>query len=160
MAELKGRLVLRWPEKHAARNWARWARPNIFPVKTIHEESVLVPPMPSWRDLMLEWAELQTLPESWKAKLREWRAIYLIHDTNDGKDYVGSASGEDNLAARWATYAVTGHGGNVQLRARDPNSFRFTILELVGPSMPKDEVVEIERSWMLRLHTRTGGLNS
>jgi hypothetical protein len=79
MAELKGRLVLTWAEMYAARSWSRWAAPNTFPVKTIHEESVLVPPMPSWRDLVLEWAELQTLPESWKAKLREWRAIYLIH---------------------------------------------------------------------------------
>jgi hypothetical protein len=47
--------------------------------------------MPSWRDLRLGWAELQTVPESWKAKLREWRAIYLIHDIGDGKNYVGSA---------------------------------------------------------------------
>ncbi len=161
MAELKGRLVLTWPEMYAARSWSRWAAPNTFPVKTIHEESALVPPMPSWRNLIIEWADLQTLPESWKAKLREWRAIYLIHDMNDGKNYVGSAYGEDNLAIRWATYAMSGHGGNVRLRGRDPNNFRFSILELVGPSMPMVEVVEIEQSWMRRLHTRAdGGLNS
>lgn len=160
MAELKGRLVLTWAEMYAARSWSRWAAPNTFPVKIIHEESALVPPMPSWRALTLEWAELQTLPESWKAKLREWRAIYLIHDTCDGKNYVGSAYGEDNLDHRWAEYVRTGgHGGNVQLRGREPNNFRFSILELVGPSMPKEEVVEIEQSWMLRLHTRTDGLN-
>jgi hypothetical protein len=161
MAELKGRLVLTWAEMYAARSWSRWAAPNTFPVKTIHEESVLVPPMPSWRELILEWAELQTLPESWKAKLREWRAIYLINDISYGKNYVGSAYGEDNLDLRWAEYVRTGgHGGNAQLRGREPNNFRFSILELVGPSMPMEEVVEIERSWMLRLHTRTGGLNS
>ncbi len=161
MAELKGRLVLKWAEMHGARSWSRWAAPNTFPVKTIHEESALAPTMPSWRDLILEWAELQTLPESWKAKLREWRAIYLIHDMSDGKNYIGSAYGEDNLDHRWAEYVRTGgHGGNVQLRGREPNNFRFSIHELVGPSMPMEEVVDIEWSWMLRLHTRTSGLNS
>lgn len=161
MAELKGRLVLTWPEMYAARSWSRWAAPNTFPVKAIHEESVLVPTMPSWRYLIIEWAELQTLAESWKAKLREWRAIYLIHDMSDGKNYIGSAYGEDNLDHRWAEYVRTGgHGGNVQLRGRSPDNFRFSILELVGPSMPMEEVVEIERSWMLRLHTPISGLNS
>jgi len=107
------------------------------------------------------WDRLNTLPESWRTKLEEWRAIYLIHDMSDGKNYVGSAYGEDNLDHRWAEYVRTGgHGGNVQLRGREPNNFLFSILELVGPSMPMEEVVEIERSWMLRLHTRTGGLNS
>lgn len=159
MTDLKGKLAIGWPG--LARAWTRWAANNTFPVKVIYPESVLIPPMPSWRELTRTWEELKTLPESWKDKLKEWRAIYLIQDISDGKYYVGSAYGDDNLDHRWAEYARTGHGGNVQLREpRDPKNFRFSILELVGPSMPKDEVIAIEQSWMLRLQTRTDGLNS
>jgi hypothetical protein len=160
MAEFKGRLVLSWPQGAAVRSWARWAEPNTFPVKAIHAESILVPPMPPWREVVCAWAELKTLPDSWRATLRQWRAIYLIHDVSDGKTYVGSAYGEENVDDRWAAYAATGHGGNAELRSRDPRNFRFSILELVGPSMPGVEVIAIEGSWKRRLHTLfPNGLN-
>lgn len=158
MTDLKGKLVIGWPGK--ALSWTRWAGKNTFPIKIIHRESVLIPPMPSWRDLRLTYAELKTLPHSWKAKLEEWRAIYLVHDTTDGKNYVGAAYSEDNLDHRWAEYARTGHGGNVELVGRKYENFRFSVLELVGPSMPPLEVIRIEQSWMLRLHTRVDGLNT
>jgi hypothetical protein len=161
MAELKGRLVLTWAEKSAARSWSRWAAPNKFPVKTIHEESVLVPPPPtSPRGLVFTWDDLQTLSERWKTTLRAWRGIYLIHDMNGGKNYVGAAYGEDNIYGRWMNYAATGDGGNVKLRYRDPKTFRFSILRLIGQDAPIEEVTEIERDWMMRLHTREDGLNN
>jgi hypothetical protein len=161
MAELKGRLVLTWPEKHGARSWSRWAAPNTFPVKTIHEESVLVPPPPtSPRHLVLTWDDLQTLSERWKTTLRAWRGVYLIHDECEGKNYVGAAYGEDNIYGRWMNYATSGDGGNVKLRGRGPSTFRFSILQLTGQDAPIEEVLEIERGWKVRLHTRGDyGLN-
>ncbi len=153
MAKLKGKLVVCWPPPPAGRTFARWAAPNTFPVKAIHAENVLIPPMRPWHEVVYEWAELKVLPASWSATLKQWRAIYLVHDVHDGKNYVGSAYGEENLDARWAIYAANGHGGNMELRGRDPNNFRFSILELVSQSMPKEEVEAKESSWKRRLHT-------
>jgi hypothetical protein len=76
--------------------------------------------MPDWKDCTLTWAELSTLPRKWRDTLRHWRGVYYIFDKSDGKGYVGSAYGEDNILGRWENYAVTGHGGNVLLRERPP----------------------------------------
>lgn len=159
MADLKGKLVIGWPPPVIS--FARFATPNnVFPVKAIHAESHLIPEMPSWRKLRLTYAELKTLPKRWRDRLKEWRAIYLVHDTTDGKNYVGSAYGDENLDQRWAEYARTGHGGNVELIGRKYENFRFSILEIVGHNMPPEELEAIEQSWMLRLHTRVDGLNT
>ena len=115
--------------------------------------------MPPWDALSLRWEELEILPSRWKAALREWRGIYFIFDESDGKGYVGSAYGTENILGRWLNYAATGHGGNKQLRKRDPQNFRFSILQRVSPDMDADDVIRIEGTWKERLHTRNYGLN-
>ena len=100
------------------------------------------------------WNQLSILPKRWQTKLAEWRGIYYIFDASDGKGYVGSAYGADNLLGRWRNYAASGHGGNRLLRERDPQHFHFTILELVSPTMDGDEVIRRENTWKERLHTR------
>jgi hypothetical protein len=157
LSEWSGKLALRWPPPD--RSWTRWAHQNTFPLHAIHPESVLISPMPSWRELVLDWAQLRVLPESWADALSQWRGIYLIHDTTDAKCYVGSAYGEQNIYGRWLNYAASGDGGNKKLRERDPNYFLFSILERVGPDLPPDEVVALENTWKKRLHTRSAGLN-
>ena len=72
----------------------------------------------------------------------------------DGKAYVGSAYGENNLLGRWLNYAARGHGGNRLLRGRDPTGFRFTILQRVSPDMEATDVIRLEATWKQRLHTR------
>lgn len=156
-ADWKGKLVVAWPGLE--RSWWRRAHNNDFRILAIHEESVLSVQMPSWDSVDLSWTELSFLPFSWRTKLSEWRAIYYIFDMSDGKGYVGSAYGGENLLQRWLEYAATGHGGNRQLRQRNPNNFRFSILQRVSPDMEPDEVIRLENSWKDRLHTRTLGLN-
>ncbi|GAB2502001.1 hypothetical protein GCM10027084_15460 [Pseudoxanthomonas sangjuensis] len=158
MAEWSGRLVCRWPGLERA--WRRWAGKNVFPVHAIAEESLLVASMPAWQNLLLDWRQLQVMPASWKAALRQWRGVYYIRDRASGKGYVGSAYGLDNLLGRWLNYASSGHGGNKLLRGIDPAGFEFSILQLVAPDMPMDDVIALERSWKLRLHTlEPDGLN-
>ena len=158
-AHWKGKLIVRWPPLD--KNWHRWAdRPkNEMPVLAILEESALDAAMPEWDAIDLSWDELHVLPRPWKSKLSEWRGIYYIFDTSDGKGYVGSAYGESNLLGRWLGYAAHGHGGNRLLRQRDPRNFRFTILQRVSPDMEPTDVIRLESSWKQRLHTREYGLN-
>jgi hypothetical protein len=138
-----------------------------MPVLAILEDSALEPRMKDWKEIVLDWDDLGDLSPRWKSALCQWRGIYYIFDTSDGKGYVGSAYGDSdpehpdgNLLGRWLGYAVSGHGGNALLRKRDPHHFQFSILERVGPDTSAAEVIRLEETWKLRLHTRSPrGLN-
>lgn len=154
----QGKLIIDWPPPELA--WWRRAHRNDMIVRAILEESAFAAAMPAWSDLDLSWADLGVLPGRWRSALSQWRAIYYIFDQSDGKGYVGSAYGSDNLLGRWRGYAAKGHGGNVLLRKRDPQNFRFTILERVSPDLEAADVIRLESSWKQRLHTRVPhGLN-
>jgi hypothetical protein len=132
-----------------------------MPVLAIHEESALDAAVPEWDAIELTWEQVRVMPTRWRTALSQWRGIYFIYDVSDGKGYVGSASGHDNLLGRWQNYAVAGDGGNVLLKTRDPKNFRFTILQRVSPDMEADTVIQVENSWKKRLHTiRPYGLNT
>lgn len=53
--------------------------------------------------------------ESWRTALSNVAGVYLISDKTSGKLYVGSACGEGGIWQRWSQYAISGHGGNVEL---------------------------------------------
>ena len=157
-AQWKGKLIVRWPPPE--RSWWRRAHRNEMPVLAILEDSALDAAMPRWDEMVLTWEQLGVLPKRWKSVLSQWRAIYYIFDLSDGKGYVGSAYSDSNLVGRWLNYAASEHGGNSLLRKRDPQNFRFTILQRVSPDMDADDVIRLENTWKNRLHTRApSGLN-
>jgi hypothetical protein len=151
LADWKGRLQIKFPPPE--RSWWRRAHKNQLPVQAIHQESAFGAALPAWSEINLSWSELSVLPAKWAAALSQWRGIYLIFDRSDGKAYVGSAYGPENILGRWLNYAATGHGGNVHLRCRDPRNFQFTIIERVSPDMIPEDVIATESSWKRRLHT-------
>ena len=154
----KGKLIMSWPPPERA--WWRRAHRNELSVLAILEESAFDEAMPEWYELTITWEELHVLPTCWKSALSQWRGIYVIFDHDDGKSYVGSAYGKDNLLGRWLDYATVGHGGNKHLRKRNPRSFSFSILQRVSPDMEADEIIRLEATWKARLHTRhPDGLN-
>lgn len=74
--------------------------------------------------------------------------------------YVGSAYGNENIMQRWKEYARTGHGGNKGLKARNPENFRFSILQRTSPDLPDTDVIALEGTWKDRLRSRVPfGLN-
>lgn len=156
-ADYVGRLVISWPKPY--QNWWRWATKGGFLITAIDSESRFVRDMPAWEELVLNWHELRSLPASWRARLAEWRGIYLIYDVDRKAGYVGSACGGDNLLGRWLGYARTGHGGNVALRSGKPASLRFSILQRTSPDLEPGDVIALESRWKHRLHTREFGLN-
>lgn len=157
--EWSGRLMIRWPGLERA--WVRWADRNIFEVESIAHESLFVGRLPAWDELILDWSRLAILPAGWQSSISQWRGIYLITDRSDGKCYVGSACGGENILQRWRDYAKSGHGGNIHLKGRNPSDFTFTILQLVAPDLPRDDVIKLESRWKLRLNTLAPfGLNA
>ncbi|HEY4677326.1 MAG TPA: GIY-YIG nuclease family protein [Candidatus Angelobacter sp.] len=154
----KGKLIVQWPG--GERTWWRRAHRNEMLIAAILEDSALEAAMPAWDEIALTWEILKILPGRWRSALSQWRGIYYILDVSDGKGYVGSAYGADNLLGRWLNYAASGHGGNTLLRKRDPQQFRFSILQRVSPDLDPNEVVRVERTWKERLRTRSPfGLN-
>ncbi len=152
-----GRLTVLWPGGERA--WSRWASENALPFDTLPAQSMAEPDMPEWDELVLSWEDLKSMWPSWRTTLSNWRGIYFILDQTDGRGYVGSAYGEQNLYGRWLNYAATGDGGNKLLRGRDPEKFVFSILQLVSPTMSETDVIRIEQTWKARLSTVTHGLN-
>lgn len=157
-ASWKGKLVVGWPPPE--RSWWRRAHRNEMPVLAVLEDSAFDAAMPEWDEITLTWDQLGVLPKRWKSAFSQWRGIYYIFDTSNGKGYVGSAYGGSNLLGRWLDYAARGDGGNRLLKKRDPRHFRFTILQRVSPDMDAGDVIRLEGTWKERLHTRRpSGLN-
>jgi len=158
LSHWQGKMVIKWPGKEVS--YSRWVHQNSrFDVHVIHEEQILVMDIPDWRFLVISWDELDRIPKSWKAALREWCGIYYIFDSVSKKGYVGAAYGKENLLGRWLAYARTGHGGNRQLRKLKPHGLKFSILERLSPDTAASEVIACENGWKERLHTRESGLN-
>lgn len=157
--EWAGRLRVAWPPPE--RSWFRRAERNVLPVIAIHDEQALVPRLVDWDQLVFSWQELNDLPRRHSDLLESWRGIYLIKDLSDGACYVGSAYGGDNLLGRWLSYGRSGHGGNVLLKGRKPDTFQFSILERLPETIDPRQVIARENSWKTRLGTRTPhGLNA
>lgn len=153
-----GRLSISWPQPY--QQWWRWAGRGRFPVAAIESESRFVQRMPEWREIVLGWAELHSLPTSWKTAHAQWRGVYFIFDAARQAGYVGSATGSENILGRWTDYARSGHGGNRRLVASNPADLRFSILECTSPDLAPESVLQLEASWKDRLHTRQYGLNA
>jgi len=52
------------------------------------------------------------------------------------------------------------HGGNIQLKSRDPSDYQVSILEVAGSSATDAEISALEMLWKAKLQTRQMGLNS
>ncbi len=104
---------------------------------------------------------------SWKSALSNVKGIYLIVDTFTGRQYVGSAYGDECIWHRWSSYAKDGHGGNVELRellkingADYKYNFKYSILEVCNMNLGNDYIISRESHWKEVLLTRRFGLNS
>ena len=114
---------------------------------------------PGFDALILTLAEINTIPASWMAALTATRGIYLLTCPRTREQYVGMASGAGGFLSRWREYAVTGHGGNVALKGRDPSDYRVSILETIGSAGTTNELLAMEARWKSKLQSREMGLN-
>ena len=103
---------------------------------------------------------------SWKAALSNVKGIYLIVDTLTGKQYVGSAYGDECIWQRWSNYAKTGHGGNAEFKEllskngqEYVHNFKYSILEVCNMNLGNEYIIERETHWKEVLLTRKFGLN-
>ena len=103
---------------------------------------------------------------TWRSALSNVKGVYLIVDKLTGKQYVGSAYGDDCIWQRWTAYANDGHGGNAELRELLKKNgddykynFKYSILEVCNMNLGSEHVIKRENYWKDVLLTREFGLN-
>jgi hypothetical protein len=120
---------------------------------------------PGYEHVHLNWDSLKRVitKESWKTALQNQKAVYLLTDTSNGKQYVGSAYGQDMLLGRWQAYIKNGHGGNIGLK-RLPFShikqyFTYSILDIYKSTTDDQIIIDREQWWKQVLQSRQFGYN-
>ena len=157
-SEFTERILLRWGPPAAARAWSQWGnrgRKEIVELKIDPYE----PAFPGFAAFAMRISELAATPLAWRTTLSSVRGVYLLV-TDEGGQYVGSATGQDGFMGRWRGYAANGHGGNVVLRQLGHRNYAVSILEVASPDMAQGDILTREAFWKDKLGVRAHGLNA
>ena len=151
--EFVGKLLIEWGKGERA----------IFQKPEEHNKPIIelrkadqYPPFPGALNLILQLSEVMSLPPLWIEVLKNLSGVYLLTCPRTKEQYVGSAGGAEGFYQRWANYALTGHGGNIELKSREPSDYQVSILEVAGSA---DVVTDLETHWKRKLQSREMGLN-
>jgi hypothetical protein len=166
-ASLEGRVVIDWGTGALA--WHQHLKNK--PVIELFPKGRTLEPFTDYLDFSLSYRQLTDLVATasahrdWVASLSAVAGVYMILAQSSGDQYVGSAYGLDGIWGRWSQYAANGHGGNPKLRAlldsdnAYPDSFRFSILQVLPKTTTAPEVIRWESQYKAKLGSRATGLN-
>lgn len=167
LSDLEERLVINWGV--STLSWHQWK---------LDKEVVEILPkgfvktFPGYENVVLLFDELEKIiknPDAnrqWKEMLSNVYGVYLILDTTNGQQYVGSAYGKDGIWLRWSNYVQNKHGGNkllIDILNNDPlryKKFQFSILNVLPNSSLHEQIIQLENVTKEKLGTRVYGLNS
>ncbi|KRA37913.1 hypothetical protein ASD81_04305 [Nocardioides sp. Root614] len=140
-------------------------------VASILEEAFVGDPFPGHDRINHSLADLQIIVSQqrpdWRIALEHMKGVYVIHDSETGARYVGSAYGDTGIWQRWSTYAETLHGNNVGLKEllaeKGENYYlenmTFALLEFWSMRTDDGHVLERESYWKEVLRARSLGHN-
>ncbi|MBD5512490.1 MAG: GIY-YIG nuclease family protein [Lachnospiraceae bacterium] len=166
LQEYEGRLIIDWGK--SARMWHQKGTTE-KPIVAIRTDNKKV--FSGFENLILKYDELKeivenpTIYDSWHTALSSVNAIYLIVDTETGKQYVGSAYGKDGLFGRWACYVNTLHGNNKEMQELICNYpdryhyFQFSILQILPKTVTADDIIHMETLYKKKLMSISFGMN-
>lgn len=166
LKEYENRLVIDWGKSTRAWHQKGSIEKSIISIQP-NEKKVFV----GFENLVLTYDELKTIfdnsavDDTWQTALSSVYAVYLIVDLVSGKQYVGSAYGQDGLWGRWSTYVATHHGGNkkmIDLLKDDPERYhqlQFSVLQILPKTVVDSEVINVEQLYKEKLKTIKFGLN-
>lgn len=168
LKEFENRLIIEWGE--ATRAWHQKGTTEKA-VKAI--QSIQKLEFVGYENVVLSYEKLKEIIENdmdhyklWQTALSSVKAVYLILDTKNGQQYVGSAYGDGGLLERWKCYADTFHGNNKlmkELICDHPDRYRyfqFSILQIFSMSVPDDMIINAESLWKRKLGTKEYGMNA
>ncbi|MFB3778908.1 MAG: GIY-YIG nuclease family protein [Bryobacteraceae bacterium] len=153
LADYAGHLTVEWGAGFRA--WVQRAELQDKAVREIRTE-IADPPFPGFTRFAWDVDQIAAVPFTWQEILKSVKGVYLLVCKETGKQYVGSAKGEESLWGRFSDYARTGHGGNIELKHRGKKQYQFTILEVVNSEVG---IEAVEEAWKKKLMSRQFGLN-
>lgn len=169
--EIDGRLVADFERsgRQSYLNANAWV--DQITISEILPERVGVQKFPGFKNVRISKAELDFIVQQdrgeWQGALSSVAGVYLISDTQSGLLYVGSATGKGGIWQRWLDYSMSGHGGNIKLKALLESegmhrsvAFQFSVLEIADTHSSSEEVLNREYHWMDILLSRDHGLNA
>lgn len=160
------KMIIEWGK--SARSWAQKGTTE-KPIVAIQAKNLKI--FEGFEKLILSFDELKEIVEgakvheNWHTALSSVYAVYLITDTEGGMQYIGSAYGKNGLLGRWSEYVKTKHGNNkkiIKLLEEYPNRYRkfqYSVLQILPKNLSEEEVIDVEKLWKDKLHTREFGLN-
>lgn len=154
--EYAERILIRWGA--GTRAWSQWANRNSKEILELRLQAQ-EPAFPGFSAFRARISEIITFPQSWIGALGNVKGIYLLV-TDQGEQYVGSASGFDGFIGRWRGYLANGHGGNILLREAGHRDYMVSILEVASPDMAIADIIARENFWKEKLGARAHGLNA
>ena len=164
--DLEQRVIIDWGSSTIA-----WVQKNCNKEVIEIKPKGFVEDFSGYLDFILSFKKLEQIVNNsdanytWKSKLSSVSGIYLILDKKTGKQYIGSAYGENGIWGRWKNYVKTGSGGNDLLIDLQKNNkkykynFQFTILQTLPSNLKSDEVIEYEKLYKEKFGSRVFGLN-
>jgi len=156
MADLAGRIFIEWGD--GTRAWVQRAEKQNKPIVELRPE-FKEDDFPGLLSLKESLSKVERLPAAWMTTLKNAKGVYLLTCPRTKEQYVGSACGNEGFWHRWMEYVVTGHGGNVALKSREPSDYQVSILEVAGSAATPDDVRKMESRWKEKLQSREMGLN-
>lgn len=137
--------------------WSRWLEAHN---RAIIEYSPFAKdkPFPGYFNFRENLAALPSLPKSWKEKLSSVNGVYLLVCQVTGKQYVGSANGEQGFWQRWQDY-IFDENATVGMRQHPYHDFEVMILEIASRNLTSSQIVNLENAWKRRLKSVEFGLN-
>lgn len=167
LKEYENRLIIDW-----GKSTLMWHQKGTTEKPIVEIQAAKIEPFPGFERLVLTYDALKevvddqtTAYEDWRTSLKSVNAIYLIVDSETGKQYVGSAYGKDGLLGRWAYYISSQHGDNKQMKeliCAHPeryHHFQFSILQILPKTVTDEEVIRIESLYKDKLLSKRFGMN-
>ena len=167
LKEYENKLTIEWGR--GTRSWAQKGSTE-KPIISIQPEKMKV--FTGFEGIVLSYDELKDIVynptgySEWHTALSSVHAIYLIVDTENGKQYVGSAYGKDGLLGRWSCYVSTKHGNNKLIKetlCKYPeryHKFQFSILQVLPKTLAPQEITDIENLYKKKLLSVDFGMNA
>jgi GIY-YIG catalytic domain len=170
LEDLVGRAVVQFDKTFRASYLRGSSYGEKLAVSEIRRERLSVGDFPGYNAVLVSRQLLRTIIReeipSWRSALSSVSGVYLIVDTTNGKQYVGSASGVGGIWQRWDAYARNGHGGNKDLvllldknGAAYADNFQYSILEVSDLYTSQETVLERETHWKKVLCSGKHGYN-
>lgn len=156
LTDLEGKLFIEWGD--GTRAWVQRAdkqNKQVTELRSMFKEN----DFPGFLNFTKPLSKIEGLPMTWIAILKQATGVYLLTCPKTKEQYVGSACGSEGFWHRWMEYVMTGHGGNIALKSREPSDYQVSILEVAGSASDLKEILKMESRWKAKLQSQEMGLN-